>query len=208
MNVNMYMVESGNAEVLKTFKKCKTEIKSELTKLKALAQKGDPDDKDKVKDTVDKCHDLIENGKKLIKEIEVSEKDNAIGNLVTLTADLARTFGLSFVAAGTILYTNKQFRSLKPSSEKSDLGNLIAGGIAGATLVGGAKEFQDAIKSDRDDAKWWASHREKFHGLDRTSAYNKYKHKCFCAFTSLDLKVYKYEDEYKTKCKQRRNGHG
>jgi hypothetical protein len=199
------MVESGNTEVLKTFKRCKTEIKSELTKLKALAQKGDPDDRDKVKDTADKCRDLIKNGEKLIKEIEVSEKDNAVGNLVTLTADLARTFGLSFVAAGTILYTNKQFRSLKP--EKSDLGNLIAGGIAGATLVGGAKQFQDSIKSDRDNAERWASHRQKFDGLDRTSAYNKYKHKCFCVFTRLYLKVYNYEDEYKTKCKQKKNNH-
>lgn len=117
----MYLTESGNIDVINAFKKCKTKIKTELSKLKILAKKGDPDDKDIVNTAVDECHKLIDESYKIINSVKIGKGDNSIAFSIQLMKKMALLFGPDMAIEKLTEIVAPKIISRLPDDKKKEL---------------------------------------------------------------------------------------
>jgi len=191
---NIYMSESGNDEVIFQYKKCKTEIKSELSKLKALAKKGDPDDKDKVKDTAKKCHDLIDESYRMINSVKLNKGDNSSAYFVTLMKQTALIFGISFTIKTLINKSlNKSYTRDNEDNEWDDFESVDDSLMTEVTLLGLATAgtaVGNAVKQRKKNR--FKGEMREISGMNPVDAYNMYKQKYSKLINEFHNKVDKY----------------
>jgi hypothetical protein len=204
----MYLTESGNIDVINAFKKCKTKIKTELSKLKILAKKGDPDDKDKVNTAVDECHKLIDESYKIINSVKIGKGDNSIAFSIQLMKKMALLFGPDMAIEKLTKIVAPKIISRLPDDKKKELFDSMSAypapaegsvvdvfgktlQVAGATYAG-AKLYS----KNKTEGK-----KRELEGMNAIDAYNLYKQKYSKLINKFHEKVNGYKKIYEKNCK-------
>lgn len=208
----MYYMESGNIDVINAFKKCKTKIKTELSKLKILAKKGDPDDKDKVNTTVDECHKLIDESYKIINSVKIGKGDNSIAFSIQLMKKMAILFGTNIVIDKLTKIGIPKIISYLPLSDdkKKELSDSINTAPAKGSVVDVFDKTLQGVEATYAGAKLYSKNKtegkkRELEGMNAIDAYNLYKQKYSKLINKFHEKVDEYKKIYEKNCKHHKN---
>ena len=196
-----------NNKIKSTFKKSKAEIKTELSKLKILAKKGNPIDKPVVNLAVANCHRLIDKSYKLINNIPVTAYDTLWSLVRNEIKSLCLAFGVSsaMLVGGTISATKLINDEEKINSElgtpltrsdtqamSKELGAKLGENIKKTTkLATSAYSTRNALRAYGDLAR----------GKSVVDAFNTYKQEYSRVIEKFHKKVDWYERMYERNCK-------
>jgi hypothetical protein len=196
-----------NNKIKSTFKKSKAEIKTELSKLKILAKKGNPIDKPMVNLAVANCHRLIDKSYKLINNIPVTAYDTLWSLVRNEIKSLCLAFGVSsaMLVGGTISATKLINDEEKINSElgtpltrsdtqamSKELGAKLGKNIVKTTkLATSAYSTRNALRAYGDLAR----------GKSVVDAFNTYKQEYSRVIEKFHKKVDWYERMYERNCK-------
>lgn len=215
----MYYMESGNIDVINAFKKCKTKIKTELSKLKILAKKGDPDDKDKVNTAIDECHKLIDESYKIINSVKIGKGDNSIAFSIQLMKKMALLFGSNMaIKKLTEIVAPKIISHLSPHLP-DDISARIDLTMAGYAVPSKGSWLDVIDKTDKTlqvagatyaGAKLYSKNKtegkkRELEGMNAIDAYNLYKQKYSKLINEFHEKVNGYKKIYEKNCKHHKN---
>lgn len=196
-----------NNKIKSTFKKSKAEIKTELSKLKVLAKKGNPIDKPVVNLAVANCHRLIDKSYKLINNIPVTAYDTLWSLVRNEIKSLCLAFGVSsaMIIGGSIqggklindeIKINNELGTPLNSEDTTkmtkELSDKLRKNTAMATkLATGAYSTRNALRAHGDLAR----------GKSVVDAFNTYKQEYSRVIEKFHKKVDWYERMYERNCK-------